>query len=810
MEPPKEIMEIMTAKPNSAKNYNKNYTKVVEVMRDNAMTDIAIFAEPEYRLAGIAINPSNFTASRSGPSNNSIRLNDLTTGKSTEINGMPNNAQVSGIKWSPTEKYICFLNYTPKELELWRIEVASATAKKINKYPLNSVLGGGEVYVFLDDERILYKAVPPGIGAIPEPPAVPYGPVIQESYGKTKTLRTNTYLLSCYYDEQLFDYFATSQFALFAPEGSKLVGPKAIVRSYTLSPGKNYMMITTVHKPYSYQEGHGAFPSKSEVWDIDGNIIKLLEDRTKEEERPARNSTNSEPRKSGYGWRSDFPETLVWTESLSPIPSPRGEPAADRQDEEKKDEPERRFTTALFQLHAPFDGEKQLVIRPEYPIGQVAWGNPKFAVFSETRTKEKVRNTFSFVPCDTTKAPVFLFSESTEIDSLNVFPPAIGTPYRTRNSIGGDVVYVDDKLTHIFLSGSRRDGEGDRMNFLDRFDLKTKKATNLWTGQAPYSETITNMLDFKNVKFVLRRESETDHPNLFIVDLKNKKTQQITFEKDPTPVLRTIQRQFHTYTRKDGVVLTGMLYLPPGYDPEKDGKLPVFMWGYPGEFKCVADAERARMSRYAFNVANYFYAALQGYAVFNFSTPIIAVNTKAPANDVFREQLIMNAEAAIDYLDSIGVGDRNRVGVGGHSYGAFMTANLLAHTKLFKAGIARSGAYNRTLTPNGFQNESRNYWKAPQVYYEMSPFSYANQLKTPILLIHGQMDSNNGTFPVQSERLYHAVSSLGGNVRYVQLPYESHGYSAKQSQLHVMYETLTFLDKHVKNAKSAKEKEETK
>ena len=821
MEPPKEVIELMTAKPLPVTNFSNNNKKFAMVQQNNTMSDIAYIAGPELRIAGIRINPANFSGSRLSFSN-AIQLGDVATGKTVEVADMPNNPKITNVKWSPGDRYLCFINHTPKELELWQIDVVTTKVQKINRYPVNAVISDGRgdnIYTFLDDERILYKSIPEDIGPMPQPPLLPMGPIIQESYGKTKSVRTTPDVLTSWYDEQLFDYFTTTQFVIYSPQGSEKIGSKAIVRSIDLSPNKKYMLVTTEYKPYSYQQGHTSFPNKLEIWNLKGEVIKLLEDNTIEEETPARSSgANREPRKSGYGWRSDMPETLVWTESLTPPPTGRGQAADDQQNEEKKEEPEQKYTSSVYQLPAPFDGEKQLVIKPEYRIGQVIWGNDKFAIYNETSTKGKIRNTFSFIPCDTIKAPVLLYSESTEVDSLGVFP-VIGSPYMVKNSYGANVVYVDDKLSYIYLAsggamggrgGARKDSEGDNMNFIDRFDLKTMKSANLWMGHAPYNESVEAIIDFKNLKFISLKQSVTDVPNYFIVDPKAKKSQQFTFYTDPCPAMRTIQSRLITYTRKDGVQLTAILYLPAGYDQERDGKLPVFMWGYPYEYKSATDAEKARPARYTFvrpNASSQVYVVTQGYAVLDgFSMPIIAENTKKEPNDVFRDQLVMNAEAAINYLDSIGIGDRERVGVGGHSYGAFMTANLLAHTKLFKAGIARSGAYNRSLTPNGFQSEPRTYWKAPQLYFEMSPFSYANQIKTPILLVHGQMDNNDGTFPIQSARLYHALTGLGGHVRYVQLPNESHGYGARESQFHVMYETITFLDKHVKNYKAPEPK----
>jgi dipeptidyl aminopeptidase/acylaminoacyl peptidase len=130
-----------------------------------------------------------------------------------------------------------------------------------------------------------------------------------------------------------------------------------------------------------------------------------------------------------------------------------------------------------------------------------------------------------------------------------------------------------------------------------------------------------------------------------------------------------------------------------------------------------------------------------------------------------------------------------------------MTANLLTHSRLFAAGIAESGAYNRTLTPFGFQNERRSYWEAPEIYNRMSPFMNADKVKDPMLLIHGMADNNSGTFPIQSESYYAALKGFGATVRLVLLPDESHGYAARESILHKHWEVLNWMNKYVRDKK---------
>jgi dipeptidyl aminopeptidase/acylaminoacyl peptidase len=306
----------------------------------------------------------------------------------------------------------------------------------------------------------------------------------------------------------------------------------------------------------------------------------------------------------------------------------------------------------------------------------------------------------------------------------------------------------------------------------------------------------------EKLQVVTSKESNTTPVNYYLQELRKKTTLPLTNFSNPLAQLQNVQKVQLKYKRKDGVDLTAMLYLPAGYDKDRDGRLPVLMWAYPREYKSALDAAQVRGSQYRFIriiPSSPLFWVTRGYAVMDATEmPIVGEGNQSP-NDNFLPQLVMNAEAAVSKITSMGIGDSTRIAVGGHSYGAFMTANLLAHTRLFKAGIARSGAYNRTLTPFGFQNEQRTYWQAPEVYNTMSPFAHADKLKTPILLIHGEADNNSGTFPIQSERLYNAIKGNGGTARLVFLPFESHGYAAKENILHMLWEMDQWLEKYVKN-----------
>jgi dipeptidyl aminopeptidase/acylaminoacyl peptidase len=453
---------------------------------------------------------------------------------------------------------------------------------------------------------------------------------------------------------------------------------------------------------------------------------------------------------------------------------------------------------AVYSLAAPFNGEPKLLFKTNYRFRDITWGNDQLALITEGLQGKQMARVSKYNP--STGEVTMLYERSTNDAYSNP-----GAPVTHRNQYGRNVITTIDNGSKLLLNNSTGSSPKGDLPFLATFDLNTKERNIIWRSEEGGFETITDVIDPQNLVVVTRKESQTLVPNYWIRNLKLRiAPQQITQFTNPYPALEGVMKQKISYKRADGVDLTGDLYLPKGYDAKKNGPLPVLIWAYPREFNSASDAAQVRGSQYTYtriSWASPIFWVTQGYAVLdNAEMPIVGTEGKKP-NDNFIDQLKLNAEAAIGKLAEMGVGDKNRVAVGGHSYGAFMTANLLAHTNLFKAGLARSGAYNRTLTPFGFQNEDRTYWDAPQLYYQMSPFSYADKIKTPLLLIHGEMDDNPGTFPINSERLYAAIKGHGGTVRFVSLPYEAHSYRGKENLLHMLYEMNSWLDKYVKNAK---------
>ena len=790
--PPKDILDLVMAKPTPGVSINNKGEWMLLIERSSFAT-IEDLAQPELRIAGLRLNPKNFGPSRSGYSVN-FQLKNIKTGETFTISGLPANMKAGSIQWSPDETKFAFTNTSIERIDLYVADIATKTAKRINSAALNTVSGGA--YTWAGNNNLIYKTVPSNYRSYPPPPAAPRGPVVQENLGKAAASRTFQDLIKNGYDEDLFDYMATAQLVIHENGTERAIRQPAIYSSVSVSPDKNYLLLEIVNKPFSYLFPINGFPQTVAVMTINGAFYDVLVKNPSQEGQPIGfDDVETFPR--NFDWRDDQPATVTYVQAL--------DKGLGRSKSEYRD--------ALYQIQLPdmssvkgvsppFNQDLKDVMktatelfRTQRRLRNIIWGNSNLALVYQSMTFDRKMQMYAFNPSSKTMELVY---ERSTNDAYS----DIGTPMLAKNNLGRDVL-LQFKNGNLLLRSQGSSPEGD-MPFIQSFDLKTKKGTQLWRCAAPYYETVIDVFDAENLVFLTSKESPTEVPNYYIRNLKKKIAPiAITDFKNPYPQMEGVVKQKISYKREDGINLTGDLYLPKGYNKEKDGPLPVVIWAYPREYKSAADAAQVRGSKYTFTRINYgspIFWITQGYAVLdNAEMPIVGEGDKEP-NDKFIPQLYLNAHAAIQALAKMGVGDSNRVAVGGHSYGAFMTANLLAHTKLFKAGIARSGAYNRTLTPFGFQAEERTYWQAPDVYFNMSPFSFANQIKTPMLMIHGEMDNNSGTFPVQSERMYNAIKGHGGTVRLIFLPYESHGYAAKENILHMLWEQNQWLDKYVKNA----------
>lgn len=742
---------------------------------------IADLSQPELRLAGIRINPANNGPSR-GEKYNNITLKEIQTLKEIPLQGLPNNVSISNVSWSPDESKIAFTQSDDKAIYLGVLDIATRQVQMYKQIPLNATYGSSYVW-HTDSKSIIAKRVPLSRGSAPEVSRIPLGPTIQENLGRETMAPTYQDLLKNDQDVKMFDYYFQSEIvriSLADQQVTALTGAN-IYTGFSVSPNGQYLLVNSLKKPFSYLVPAYYFPSEITVLSTtDGSLVKQVHQRALVENIPwNRDDVMAGPR--SFAWRDDEPATLYWVEALD------GGSA-------KKQTSER---DALFTLAAPFTGEPQRLFTSSYRIGGATWATNTQALIHEGWWATR-KSVVSLINPSKPSEKATLFDRSSD-DRYN----APGAAVLKKNQFNRYVLDID-KRNNILLIGDGASPEGDKP-FLDEFNLVTKQKNRLWQSQAPVFEQPYVVLDREKKIILTSRETPEEIPNFYIRHLQPGKKQnplkQITDFPHPYPAYKNVQKQLLRYKRNDGVELTATLYLPVGYKKE-DGPLPTFLWAYPREFKNKNSAGQVTGSPYKFNRISYQGAAAfvtRGYAILdNAAIPIIGEGDQEP-NDTYVQQLVASAQAAIEEGVRLGVTDPERVGVGGHSYGAFMTANLLTHSNLFKAGIARSGAYNRTLTPFGFQNEQRTYWKAPEVYNAMSPFMNADKMKTPLLLIHGEADNNTGTFPMQSERYYAALKAMGATTRLVVLPYESHGYVAKESLLHMLWETDQWLEKYVKN-----------
>ncbi|MDL2358289.1 MAG: prolyl oligopeptidase family serine peptidase [Pseudomonadota bacterium] len=762
---------------------------LVTMVATPALPSIVEVAQPELKLAGLRINPRTYSPSRFSFGTD-LSLLDVATQAELKLHGLPRQLRLADSAWSPDQRYLAFTHvaYVDKgesKVELWLVDVKSLQAKKLTTEPLSYVAGTGFSWL-PDSSALLVHLKPAGLGKAPPATGIPSGPATQDSQVSTgaRQLRTYPDLLKNEEDARLFEHYATVQLALVDLAGkTRLVGAPDLFIGARLAPNGKFILTQAMQRPFSYAVPASSFARRVDVRDLSGKVLHLVASRPLEEGLPPGNDAVSAGVRD-VSWRVDAPATLVWAEAQD-----GGDPAKPAE-----------IRDIVYAQAAPFADKPVVLARLGSRFGGIQWGRGDLALLSESWYKTRAVKTWRIAPDQPASAPQAVFAYSAE-DRYNnpgrpvTQPDAAGLP---RLLIGPDAT--------ILLDGAGASNDGDRP-FIDRFSLASKQKERLFQSAAPYYENVVAVLSDDGTRLLTTRESPTERPNFFVRDLTQSGAAQLTaltHFPHPTPQLKDVQKEQIRYKRADGVDLTATLLLPPNYEPKRDGPLPMLMWAYPQEFKSASAASQTTGSPYRFNAVSYWGPAAflaMGYAVLdNPSMPIVGAGDAEP-NDTYLPQLVADAEAAVNEVVRRGVAERHRIAIGGHSYGAFMTGNLLAHTRLFRAGIARSGAYNRTLTPFGFQSEERPFWKAQEVYHTMSPFNNADKIKDALLMIHGEQDNNPGTFPIQSERMFQAIKGLGGTARLVMLPNESHAYRARESIMQMLYETNSWLDKYVKNAK---------
>lgn len=776
-QPPAPIADILDTKPTPTPSLSPDRTTLALFDRAN-LPPIAELAEPMLRLGGYRINPRN-----NGPANSRVSwLTGLSfqpvAGGAARPVQLPANARFMSPSWSPDGRSVALLVDAPSGLELWVVDVASARARKVTER-VNAASGSAFDWT-PDSAGFVVRLTPEGRGPAPDVTRPPAGPIVAESMGRAAPVRTYQDLLGDAGDEALFDHYFTSQLTYVPLTGrARALGQPAVYLGAVVSPGGEHVLTTTAKRPYSYVVPASLFPAEINVIDLQGRAVHQVADLPLRDNVPTPFDAVA-PGPRSVSWRADAPATLVWTE------------AQDGGDPRTQSEVRDRVLT----LAAPFTAQPTTLIDLNERYGGVQWGDADTALVNSRWFNTRHETRYVVDPSNPGSGRVLI--ERNYQDRYN--DP--GFPVMEPNGSGFSVLRMTSDGSKVLMSGAGATREGE-YPFLGTMDLQSGQTGRLWTSASGDYESIVGILDDDARRLVTRRETRNDPPNLYVRNLDAQSPDALTQFQDPAPQLAGVSRQLITYTRADGVELSGTLYLPAGYDKDRDGPLPLVMWAYPAEFTDAAVAGQVVDTANRFvrpGGSSHLFLLTQGYAVLDDPSMPIVGRDGAEPNDTYIEQLTASAEAAVNAVVEMGVADRDRIAVGGHSYGAFMTANLLAHTDLFRTGIARSGAYNRTLTPFGFQAEQRNYWEAPETYNAMSPFAFADKVNEPILLIHGEADDNQGTFPIQSERFYAALKGNGATVRYVVLPLEAHGYRARESVGHTLWETVRWLDQYVKNA----------
>jgi dipeptidyl aminopeptidase/acylaminoacyl peptidase len=824
--PPKAIEDILNSPTTPTLSLSPNHAYAMQGSPVR-YPPIAELSEPMLRLAGIRINPKT-----NGLHNETFQSNLLLRKipEGTEIKlALPPNPKLSVAHWSPDGSHFAFTNATAAGIEIWIGDTATGHTHRLPNVRVNEVFGGGRggggggrggaptggaLQWLADGKTLLVHAVRANRGAPPIEPAAPAGPHVQESLGGGKGAPTYEDLLQNPHDEDLFEYYATSQLAVVDSVSGAMtpIGKPVMLESAEPSPdGKNFI-VHYIHRPFSYSYTARQFPTEIEIWDRTGKMLKKEASipmggtgrgagaaaAAADEENPV----PAGPR--GLNWLATEPATLSWIEGTGGRGGRggrgRGGAAAGAESADAKPLP---VHDKILTLKAPFNGTPQQIYEADIALegftftenlhtAIVDGGGGRGGGGGGGRGSAGRATTAHLIDlANKNEAPKDLWTRG----GARFNDP--GRPMEKTLPSGARVVILDGD--NVFLQGTGPSTTGDHP-FVSRYNLATKATSPVFKSDDDHYEVAEALLDSHGDKLLTRRESATEPPNYYVRASSGQLT-AVTKYPDPQPIMRKVHKELVTYKRPDGVDMSFTLYLPPDYTPGKP--LPTILWAYPYEYETADDASETATngSRQRFTeIGGYseIFFALDGYAVLdNASMPI--VGPRATVNDHFLDQLLMDAKAAVDKAVEMGVTDRNRVGVGGHSYGAYMTDNLLAHSDIFKAGIAESGAPNRTLTPFGFQNERRTIWDDPDLYIKMSPFMFANKIKSPLLLIHGEADDNTGTFPVQSERMYEAVRGNGGTVRLVFLPAEAHGYRAKETIEHVNWEKLRWFDKWVKD-----------
>ncbi len=760
--PPDEITEIFNRERPPSVFYESKAGKLVIWDRESYMP-LEMLSLEKFELGGIEITPQNRARIR-GSFLKNPRILDIASGETTKL-GL--DGFFGSASFSPDGRYAVMNQYEPDRITVWRWDSITGDVKKIFTGRSNQAFDSDFIWL-PDNEHILLRAVPDDFEEKPKPDKLPIGPTVFESSGEKSQLRTYRNLLKNQRDEELFTFYGTTQFIKLNVRTGKYkkFGDADLIRWITPSPDGDYFLVRIVDHPFSRKVPYWGFPNHYELWDRTGEKVEVLSELPSSENIPL---GGVQPGLRYFFWHPFYPHRILALEALD-----GGDPEATV--------PHRDHI-----LYCDYPGKMQEYLKTEERFSSLDCVSKNELIVYEYDRKQRWRTGY-FLNLETGDKHVF---HDFSVSEKYRHPGSVVT---TQTDAGFEVALRDGNSIFLYGNGFEEDGT---YPFLDRVNLDTWEKTRIWqSGRDSYQQMLGPFgADLQHL--IYRNESPNDPPNYFLYSLEDGSSQQLTYFDDPFREINQLEKRQIRYKRKDGLDLDGMLYLPPDYDPNK--RYPMILTAYPEEYtgEDVASQTVNKQNRYTWLWGDSpLYLCLEGYVVLD-GAKIAVVGDPETVNETFIEQVTSSAEAAVSYLDSLGIIDPTRVAVIGHSYGAFMVVNLLAHSDAFAAGIAKNGAYNRTLTPFGFQSERRTLWEARDLYLNVSPFLYADQINEPLLLIHSMEDTNSGTYPIQSERLFDAISQLGGTCRYLQLPLEDHSYRARETHLHLIAEYIQFLKRYI-------------
>ena len=776
--PPKSILELADYEraPQVSIDTKKKYMLLTYRSTYKTLEDLN---QLEMSMGGLRIDPVTNIGSATNYINN-LKVRKISAKEPLQVKGLPANPRISFVAWSPNETKIAFTHTSLTGVELWVLDLVTAQANRLTEPVVNANLGNPFNW-YRDSKQLLVRMLPQNRPALIDPKKeLPNGPVVSVSDGSKSQNRTYPDLLKNASDEANFVTLATSELYTLNLNGEKkLFKSKDMYAFESFSPDGNFVLLTSICKPFSYVVPLNRFPQTTIVYDLNGKKLKTVNEVPLSEVLP-KGFMAVRTGKRQMNWRADELSTLFYVEALD-----AGNPQIQTD-----------YRDAVYQWKAPFVDNPVLLTKTAQRFMNIIWGNATTAIVQDEWYDTRNEKTYLINPSNPNETPQVI--DDRNFQDLHADKGHFET---WKNKYGKYVLAIADGC--LFRIGEGHTPKG-QFPFIDELNLKTLETKRLY--QSVYTDKMEEIFDIENFKkgeALVRIQSKNEYPNYYFRNFLQKEAlTQLTHFTNPFESIKDVYKELIKYKRADGVELSGTLYLPVGYDRKaKTKKLPLLIWAYPAEYKDKNSAGQSTANPNEFTYPYYgsfVFWVTRGYAVLDDAAFPIIGEGKSEPNDNFIEQLVSNAKAAIDAVDSLGFINRTKVAVGGHSYGAFMTANLLTHCNLFACGIARSGAYNRTLTPFGFQSEQRNYWDAPEVYNTMSPFMNADKMKTPMLLVHGEADNNPGTFTLQTERYFQALKGLGAPARMLILPKEQHAYVAYENILHLLWEQDCFLEKYLK------------